>query len=73
MRGPRVNQAAGRTGGSARGGWATWIADKTAVSAPIIGATKSHHVDNAVAALDLSLTQSEIDRLEAAYTPRTGF
>ncbi|WP_134655905.1 aldo/keto reductase [Streptomyces sp. H23] len=48
-----------------------WIADKAAVSAPIIGATKSHHVDDAVAALDLSLTQSEIDRLEAAYTPRT--
>jgi aryl-alcohol dehydrogenase-like predicted oxidoreductase len=40
------------------------------VTAPIVGATKPHHIDDAVAALDLELTEEEVGRLEAAYTPR---
>ncbi|MCS5733384.1 aldo/keto reductase [Herbiconiux daphne] len=47
-----------------------WVASKKAVSAPIIGATKLHHVDASVAAFDLELSDTEIARLEADYTPR---
>jgi aryl-alcohol dehydrogenase-like predicted oxidoreductase len=47
-----------------------WVARRDAVTAPIVGATKPHHIDDAVAALDLVLTDDEVTRLEAAYTPR---
>jgi aryl-alcohol dehydrogenase-like predicted oxidoreductase len=47
-----------------------WVAGREAVTAPIVGATKPHHIDDAVAALDLELTEEEVGRLEAAYTPR---
>ncbi|WP_284731644.1 aldo/keto reductase [Curtobacterium poinsettiae] len=47
-----------------------WVASKPAVSAPIVGATKEHHVDDAVAAASLTLTDDEVTRLESAYTPR---
>jgi aryl-alcohol dehydrogenase-like predicted oxidoreductase len=47
-----------------------WVAGRDAVTAPIVGATKPHHIDDAVAALDLTLTDEEVARLEAAYTPR---
>jgi aryl-alcohol dehydrogenase-like predicted oxidoreductase len=45
------------------------------VSGPIVGATKPHHLADAVAALDLSLTDDEIAQLEQHYTPRetTGY
>lgn len=48
-----------------------WVANKSAVSAPIVGATKPHHLDDAIAALDIHLTDDETSQLEAAYTPRT--
>jgi aryl-alcohol dehydrogenase-like predicted oxidoreductase len=47
-----------------------WVAGRDAVTAPIVGATKPHHIDDAAAALDLALTEDEVTRLEAAYTPR---
>jgi len=47
-----------------------WVLSKPAVSAPIIGATKPHHLDEAIAAVDLELTDDEIARLEAPYAPR---
>ncbi|WP_412873874.1 aldo/keto reductase [Curtobacterium poinsettiae] len=47
-----------------------WVASKPAVSAPIVGATKEHHIDDAVAAASLTLTDDEVTRLESAYTPR---
>jgi 1-deoxyxylulose-5-phosphate synthase len=52
-----------------------WVAQKSVVTAPIIGATKTHHLDDAVAALSLQLTPDEIAALEAPYTPHpvTGF
>jgi 1-deoxyxylulose-5-phosphate synthase len=46
-----------------------WIASRPAVTAPIIGATKEHHLTDAVAALDLELTADEIDELERPYQP----
>ncbi|MGN8050608.1 aldo/keto reductase [Curtobacterium sp. 22159] len=47
-----------------------WVAGKEAVSAPIVGATKEHHIDDAVAAAAITLTDDEVTRLESAYTPR---
>jgi aryl-alcohol dehydrogenase-like predicted oxidoreductase len=46
-----------------------WLLHKPAVTAPIFGATKPHHVDDAVAAVDLKLSDEELARLEADYVP----
>jgi aryl-alcohol dehydrogenase-like predicted oxidoreductase len=44
-----------------------WVLAKREVSAPIIGASKPTHLDDAIAALDLKLSDDEIVRLEAPY------
>ena len=46
-----------------------WVAQKPFVTAPIVGASKSHHLDDAVAALSLNLTPEEISSLEEPYVP----
>ena len=46
-----------------------WVLAKQEISAPIIGASKSTHLDDAIAALDLTLSDDEITRLEAPYIP----
>ena len=46
-----------------------WVAQKPFVTAPIVGATKPHHLDDAVAALSLNLTPEEISSLEEPYVP----
>ncbi|MGZ3499540.1 MAG: aldo/keto reductase [Vulcanimicrobiaceae bacterium] len=46
-----------------------WLLSKTAVTAPIVGATQIRHVDDAVAALDVGLNDEEAARLEARYRP----
>ncbi|HWS37704.1 MAG TPA: aldo/keto reductase [Actinoplanes sp.] len=46
-----------------------WLLSKPAVTAPIIGASKQSHIDDAVAAVDLELTADEIATLEAPYRP----
>jgi len=40
------------------------------VAAPIIGASKPHHIDDAVAALDIELTAQELASLENPYRPK---
>src|SRR3954454_14894755 len=45
-----------------------WVLRNPGVSAPIVGATKAHHLPEAVAALDLQLTDDEARTLEASYT-----
>ena len=45
-----------------------WVLTNPIVSAPIVGATKAHHLPDAVAALDLHLTADEIRALEERYT-----
>lgn len=47
-----------------------WHFTKPAVTAPIIGATKPHHIEAAVAALDIELSGEEIAALEAPYRPK---
>jgi aryl-alcohol dehydrogenase-like predicted oxidoreductase len=39
------------------------------VTAPIVGASKPHHLDDAIAALSLNLTPEEISSLEELYVP----
>jgi aryl-alcohol dehydrogenase (NADP+) len=46
-----------------------WLLHKPVVSAPIIGAGKPGHLDDAVAALDLRLDDDEVARLEDPYRP----
>lgn len=46
-----------------------WVAQKSPVTAPIIGASKPQHLTDAVAALTLALSAEEIAQLEAAYVP----
>lgn len=52
-----------------------WVLGSPVVAAPIVGATDPRHLDDAVAALHVTLTEEEIETLEAPYTPRrpTGF
>ena len=47
-----------------------WLLGRPGVDAPIVGATKSHHLDDAVAAVDLRLDDSEVESLEKGYQPR---
>ncbi|HRF49663.1 MAG TPA: aldo/keto reductase [Anaerolineales bacterium] len=46
-----------------------WLLQKQPVAAPIIGATKTRHLDEAIGALSLKLTAEEIAALEAPYVP----
>jgi aryl-alcohol dehydrogenase-like predicted oxidoreductase len=46
-----------------------WVARRPGVTAPIVGATKPNHLEDAVAALDLELTDDEIASLEEPYVP----
>jgi aryl-alcohol dehydrogenase-like predicted oxidoreductase len=52
-----------------------WVLQKKPITAPIVGATKLHHLDDAVAALSLNLSAEEIKQLEELYVPHavTGF
>ena len=46
-----------------------WVLDNPVVCSPIVGATKPHHLTEAVAALGLHLTDDEIHALQEPYTP----
>ncbi|MBW2426081.1 MAG: aldo/keto reductase [Deltaproteobacteria bacterium] len=46
-----------------------WLLSKPGVTAPIIGATKLPHLEDAIAALDVELSEKEIETLEAPYRP----
>jgi aryl-alcohol dehydrogenase-like predicted oxidoreductase len=46
-----------------------WVLQKTQVVAPIVGATKMNHIDDAVAALSVQLSADEIAALEEPYIP----
>jgi aryl-alcohol dehydrogenase-like predicted oxidoreductase len=46
-----------------------WLMRQPAVAAPIVGATKLGHIDDAVAAVDLTLSDEEATELEFPYRP----
>ncbi len=48
-----------------------WVLAQPVVSSPIVGATKVHHLEDAVAAVDLQLDAAEIKALNEPYVPRT--
>ncbi|WP_449407179.1 aldo/keto reductase [Microbacterium maritypicum] len=47
-----------------------WVAQQAAVTAPIVGATRAEHIEDAVAAAGIRLEERELAELEDAYTPR---
>ena len=42
---------------------------KPVITAPIVGATKLHHLDDAIASVDVKLSAEEVAALEAPYIP----
>jgi len=48
-----------------------WVLSKPDVTAPIIGATRLEHLEEAISALDVHLTAEETAELEAPYTPKS--
>jgi aryl-alcohol dehydrogenase-like predicted oxidoreductase len=47
-----------------------WVLRNKAITAPIVGASKLGHIDDAVSALDVALSDDEVKRLEAPYQPK---
>jgi 1-deoxyxylulose-5-phosphate synthase len=50
-----------------------WLHAKPVVTAPIVGASSTGQIDEAIASLDVCLTPAELQTLEAPYTPRYDF
>ena len=46
-----------------------WLLSKPVITSPIVGATKPHHLQDAVAALSVRLTPEEVASLEESYVP----
>ena len=46
-----------------------WVLSRSGITAPIVGATRLEHLDDAVAAVEMRLTPEEIAALEAPYVP----
>ncbi|MBX3539715.1 MAG: aldo/keto reductase [Chelatococcus sp.] len=65
----RVAEVAAERGVSRAQVALAWVIQKPGVSAPIIGASKLSHYDDAIAALSLNLSPEEIARLEEPYVP----
>ena len=62
----RVSEARGATMAQVA---LAWVLKNPVVSAPIVGATKPYHLPEAITALDLCLTDEEVESLEQPYTP----
>lgn len=50
-----------------------WLHRNPVVAAPLVGATKLSHIDDAIASLDIDLSADEVVALEEPYTPRSDF
>jgi aryl-alcohol dehydrogenase-like predicted oxidoreductase len=64
-----VREIAGERGASPAQIALAWLVGKPAVTAPIVGATKPRHIEDAIAAVDLTLDADEVARLEGPYRP----
>jgi len=47
-----------------------WVLRNSTITAPIIGTSKAHHLDDAVGALSITLTDDEVKALEGPYKPK---
>ena len=65
----RVGRVAGRRGVPRAQVALAWLLGKPGVTAPIVGATRPHHLEDAVAALSIRLDPEEVALLEEAYVP----
>ncbi len=65
----RVEEVAGERGISPAQVALAWLLAKPGVTAPIIGATKLSHLEAALGALEVSLSDEEVARLEEPYVP----
>jgi aryl-alcohol dehydrogenase (NADP+) len=65
----RVAAVADERGVSAAQVALAWMLSKPGIAAPIVGATKPHHIDDAVSAVSLKLSGEEVQRLEEPYEP----
>lgn len=65
----RVAEIAGKRGIPRAQVALAWLLSKSVITAPIVGATRLQHIDDAVAALSVKLTPEEIAALEAPYVP----
>jgi 1-deoxyxylulose-5-phosphate synthase len=66
----RVSEIASERGVSRAQVALAWVLRNPAVTSPIVGATKPHHLDDALAAVDLELSDDEVARLAEPYSPR---
>ena len=64
-----VSEVAGERGTTPAQIALAWLLGKPAVTAPIVGATRLRHLEDALAAVDLTLGSDEVERLEAPYRP----
>ncbi|HMI22181.1 MAG TPA: aldo/keto reductase, partial [Gaiellaceae bacterium] len=65
----RLNEVAGERGVAPAQVALAWLLHKPGVTAPIVGATKLEHLEDALAATELELSPEEIGRLEEPYRP----
>jgi aryl-alcohol dehydrogenase-like predicted oxidoreductase len=65
----RVTEIAGERGVSAAQVALAWLLHKPGVTAPIVGVTKPHHLEDAIAAEQLDLGADDLRRLEERYVP----
>jgi len=65
----RVESVAGERGVAPAQVALAWLLARPAVTAPIVGATRLSHLSDALAALDVSLSDDEMTRLEEPYVP----
>ena len=64
-----VREVAGKRGVPPAQVALAWLMQKQGVACPVVGATKPQHIDDAVKATQLKLTEDEVKLIEAAYTP----
>jgi aryl-alcohol dehydrogenase-like predicted oxidoreductase len=65
----RVGEVAAARGVSSAQIALAWLLHKPGVTAPIVGATKVTHLDEALAGQELTLSSADIERLEEPYVP----
>ncbi len=65
----RLSEIAGKRGVSNAQVALAWLLHQPGVTAPIVGASKPHHLDDAIASVELKLDEAELKALEEPYRP----